>query len=133
MENFSAKMYGIYLQEMRGLVAAAGAIDVSFLKWHRTREYNPLKSTYDFRGRTDKQTSRKTMVVACRYWYELTDGFWGQMVLSQIPHLHAKDILPKSISIWCVWRISQACSSIFYPGYGSTKVLSAVTAVPCSV
>ena len=34
-------------------------------------------------------------MVACRYWYELTDGYWGQMVLSQIPHLHAKDILPK--------------------------------------
>ena len=31
-DNFSAKMYGIYLQEMRGLVAASGAIGVSFLQ-----------------------------------------------------------------------------------------------------
>ena len=28
MANFSAKMYGIYLQEMRGLVAASGVVDV---------------------------------------------------------------------------------------------------------
>ena len=40
VETFSAKMYGIYLQEMRGLVAVAGAIAVSFLQWHRTREYD---------------------------------------------------------------------------------------------
>ena len=95
MQNFSAKMYGIYLQEMRGLVAASGVIDVSFLAWHRTREYDPQSSTYAFRGRADKQVTHKTFVVACRYWYELTDGFWGQMVLTQIPHLNAKDILPK--------------------------------------
>ena len=95
MANFSARMYGVYLQDMRGLVAASGAIDVSFLKWHRTREYDPKSSTYVFRGRADKQATTKTMVVACRYWYELTDGYWGQMVLTQIPHLNAKDILPK--------------------------------------
>ena len=75
MENLSAKMYGIYLQEMRGLVAASAAIDVSFLAWHRTREYDPQTSTYVFRGRADKQKTHKTFVVACRYWYELTDGF----------------------------------------------------------
>ena len=98
MDNFSAKMYGIYLQEMRGLVAASGAIDVSFLAWHRTREYNPQTSMYVFRGGQENQTTKKTLVVACRYWYELTDGFWGQMVLTQIPHLHAVDILPKESS-----------------------------------
>ena len=32
MQNFSSKMYGLYLQEMRGLVDASGSIDVSFLK-----------------------------------------------------------------------------------------------------
>ena len=94
MQNFSAKMYGFYLQEMRGLVDASGTIDVTFLKWHRTREYDPNTAMYVFRGRADKQATQKTMVVACRYWYELTDGFWGQMVLTQIPHLHAKYILP---------------------------------------
>ena len=57
MQNFSAKMYGIYLQEMRGLVTASAAIDVSFLAWHRTREYDPKGSTYVFRGRADKQVS----------------------------------------------------------------------------
>ena len=132
-DKLSANMYGMYLQEMRGLVAASGAIDVSFLQWHRTREYNPQTSTYVFRGRQDKQKTQKTMVVACRYWYELTDGYWGQMVLSQIPHLHAKDILPNDLSIWCVCRTSQACLSIFYPGYGSMKAQSVPTAVPCSV
>ena len=94
-KNFSSTMYGIYLQEMRTLVVASGAIEVSFLAWHRTREYDPKTSTYHFRGRDDKQASKKTLVVACRYWYELTDGYWGQMVLTQIPHLRAKDILPQ--------------------------------------
>ena len=34
------------------------------------------------------------MVTACRYWYDLSDGFWGQFVSSQIPHSKAEDILP---------------------------------------
>ena len=108
MANFSARMYGIYLQEMRGLVAASVVIDVSFLAWHRTREYDPQSSTYVFRGRADKQYASKTMVVACRYWYELTDGFWGQLVLTQIPHLHARTSC-RSDSTWYVWRTLQAC------------------------
>jgi hypothetical protein len=37
------------------------------------------------------------MTVACRYWYELTDGYWGQMTLTQIPHLYAKDLLPQHV------------------------------------
>ena len=94
-EHFSGKMYGMYLKEMRGLVAASGVMDVSFLQWRRAREYNPQTSTYVFRDRQDKQTTHKTMVVACRYLYELNDVFWGQMVLSQIPHFNAQDILPK--------------------------------------
>ena len=35
------------------------------------------------------------MVVACRYWYELTDGYWGQFAVTQIPHSDAAHILPK--------------------------------------
>ena len=31
-----------------------------------------------------------------RYWYELTDGFWGQFTLTQIPHQYAKDLLPQN-------------------------------------
>ena len=34
------------------------------------------------------------MVTACRYWYELTDGFWRQFVSTQIPHAKPEDILP---------------------------------------
>ena len=34
------------------------------------------------------------MVVACSYWCELTDGFWGQFVLTQVPHVSAADLLP---------------------------------------
>ena len=34
------------------------------------------------------------MVVACRYWYELTDGFWGQFGVTQLPHRHPREILP---------------------------------------
>ena len=30
-----------------------------------------------------------------RYWYELTDGFWGQFLLTQFPHQYAKDLLPQ--------------------------------------
>ena len=93
--NFSARMYGIYLEEMRGLIAADGIIHVSFLKWHRQREYDSESRTCVFRG--GGKHARKPLVVACRYWYELTDGFWGQFVLTQIPHLHAADILPQSI------------------------------------
>ena len=36
------------------------------------------------------------MVVACRYWYELTDGYWGQFMVTQIPHQRPEDILPRS-------------------------------------
>ncbi len=64
MENFSAKMYGIYLQEMRTLVAASGAIDVSFLAWHRSRESAPKTSSYHLRGRDDKPVGNRNLVVA---------------------------------------------------------------------
>jgi len=30
-----------------------------------------------------------------RYWYELTDGFWGQFLLTQFPHQYAKDLFPR--------------------------------------
>ena len=95
--NFSARMYGIYLEEMRGLVAAGGVVEASFLKWHREREYDAGTRTCVFRGGRHGQTHGKTQVVACRYWYELTDGFWGQLVLTQVPHLLAEDILPATI------------------------------------
>ena len=30
-----------------------------------------------------------------RYLYELTDGFWGQFLITQFPHVYAKDLLPQ--------------------------------------
>ena len=35
-------------------------------------------------------------MVACRYWFELTDGFWGQFSITQLPHLQASDLLPSA-------------------------------------
>ena len=33
--------------------------------------------------------------ILARYWYELTDGFWGQFLLTQFPHQYAKELLPR--------------------------------------
>ena len=74
--NFSTRMYGIYLQEMRVLIAAGATMKESFLAWHRSREYDAESQTCSMRGGKHQQRYHKTMVVACRYWYELTDGFW---------------------------------------------------------
>ncbi len=93
--NFSAKMYGMYLEEKRLLIGTGEPVTESFLQWHRSREYDPLKQTLVFRGGRHNQARTPTMVVACRYWYELTDGFWGQFVLTQVPHLYARDLLPR--------------------------------------
>ena len=92
--NFSSRMYGIYLQEMRLAMGAGIPISQSFLVWHRTREYDKDSRSCVFRGEKGGQRFRKTMVTACRYWYELTDGFWGQFVSTQIPHSKPEDILP---------------------------------------
>ena len=35
-----------------------------------------------------------TKVVACRYWYELSDGFLGQWTVTQLPHSKYSDSLP---------------------------------------
>ena len=35
-----------------------------------------------------------TLVVACRYWFELTDGYWGQFTLTQLPRVHPQQLLP---------------------------------------
>ena len=34
------------------------------------------------------------LVVACRYWFERTDGYWGQFTLTQLPHVHPQQLLP---------------------------------------
>ena len=47
-----------------------------------------------YRGGRHQQSNTPTLVVACRYWYELTDGYWGQFVLTQAPHQCPQDFLP---------------------------------------
>ena len=88
--NFSTKMYGMYLQEKR---SPGVFIAESFLVWHRARDYDREHGGYTFRGITQHMYSA-TLVVACRYWYELTDGFWGQFSVTQIPHKYPKHLLP---------------------------------------
>ncbi len=78
--NFSSRMYGVYLQEKRQEVNAGRPVSESFLAWHRSREYDSVRNVVQFRGGMHQQTALKTQVVACRYWYELTDGFWGAVL-----------------------------------------------------
>ena len=47
------------------------------------------------RGSSRQFSRQETFVVACKYWYELTDGFWGQFALSQLPHASVQALLPK--------------------------------------
>ena len=75
-------------------MAAGIPISQSFLVWHRTREYDKDSRSCVFRGEKGGKRFGKTMVTACRYWYELTDGFWGQFASTQIPHAKPEDILP---------------------------------------
>ena len=84
--NFSSKMYGFYVEEMRAGLRCGKPISEVFLHWHRMRRYDAESNAAEYRGTVVQQGRAKTMVVACRYWYELTDGFWGQLVLTQIPH-----------------------------------------------
>ena len=94
--NFCTRMYGFYLQEMRDTIAAGGVLEESFLVWHRSREYDKSCNGISFRGGRNQQRHHKTLVVACRYWYELTDGYWGQFCVTQIPHFYARCLLPQS-------------------------------------
>ena len=93
--NFSSKMYGAYLADQRQLVSHGAPIAQSFLAWHRERQWDTEKDEVSYRGGRHQQTRTPTMAVACRYWYELTDGYWGQFVLTQIPHQYPQDLLPR--------------------------------------
>ena len=92
--NFSIRMYGFYLAEMRQCIEAGANITESFLTWHRAREYDASTQSVSMRIGKHNARYQKTKVVACRYWYEHGDGFWGQFVCTQIPHKHPSDILP---------------------------------------
>ena len=89
-------MYGMYMQEICDVVSAGEVVAESFLVWHRSREFVAETGAYRLRGYAPSQRRSPTLVVACRYWYELTDGFWGQFVLTQIPHFAPTAILPKA-------------------------------------
>ena len=93
--NFSSKMYGFYLQAMRDTLAAGQPVSESFLLWHRGKEYDKENGGIHVRAPRHQQHSMPTSVVACRYWFELTDGFWGQFAITQVPHLYASDLLPR--------------------------------------
>ena len=91
-KNFSSKMYGFYLQEMAKMHQAA-PLTQSFLVWHRGKEYNNATGSILLRQGRNQQRYSDTMVVACRFWYELTDGYWGQFSLTHIPHLQPQQLL----------------------------------------
>ena len=92
--NFSARMYGFYVREKRQQVQSGTPISDCWLKWHRGREYSQDKNEVLIRSMGQGHSHKKTQVVACRYWYELTDGYWGQLSITQLPHLRASDLLP---------------------------------------
>ena len=85
--NFSAKMYQIYLADKRQQVAGGALVCDNFLTWHRDKEYD--SEAQQMRYRTGRHNARyvPTQVVACRYWFELTDGYWGQYFLGFLPYL----------------------------------------------
>ena len=92
--NFSTKMYGFYLQEQRLLAAAQKPLAQSFLVWHRDKEFDAVNSCVKYRGGRNQQRHSKTLVVACRYWFELTDGYWGQFSITILLHGEAAHLLP---------------------------------------
>ena len=92
--NFSAKMYGFYSEENRKCLESGESISQCFLEWHRTRQYDRETHTIKFRGGDQKHSD--TSVVSCRFWYELTDGFWGQFALVFFPHLESSQLLPSA-------------------------------------
>ena len=93
--SLSSRMYGAYLMEQRLRTRAGMPMAESFLQWHRERHWDAEAQTVSFRGGARGHSHGATQVVACRYWYELTDGFWGQFCITQLPHGSARDILPQ--------------------------------------
>ena len=76
-QSFSSRMYGFYLQEMRELLATGAPVRVSFLMWHRDREYDSRSQNCVLCGGQHQHRQHKTLVCACRCWYELCNGFWA--------------------------------------------------------
>ena len=76
--NFSAKMYQIYLLDKRKQATGGAVVCDNFLTWHRDKEYDPQAQQMQYRTGRHNARYVQTQVVACRYWFELTDGYWGQ-------------------------------------------------------
>jgi len=93
--NFTTRMYGFYLQEQRTQLENGLPVCQNFLEWHRIREYDKETEGIKFRGGRHQQRLTQTPVVACHFWYELTDGYWGQFALMMLPHCTPEDILPR--------------------------------------
>ena len=69
------------------------------------------------------------MVVACRYWYELTDGFWGQFVLTQLPHRAASDLVAQRRCLECMqnfFGMIEYLTAWVWHGVGSVRTASGV-------
>ncbi|MDA8583179.1 hypothetical protein N9L68_03075 [bacterium] len=95
--RFNAHLYGSYLAEKRQQVSHGVPIAETFLVCHRDRQlHSEADKGFTYRGGRHQQVRTQTLVVACRYWYNLPDGYWGQFVGTQLPHQHPEDILPRS-------------------------------------
>ena len=67
-QNFTAKMYGFYLEQQRRQLEAGTPVSENFIVWHRTRQYDPITQQLAYRGGKHNQATQRTLVVACRYW-----------------------------------------------------------------
>ena len=64
--NFSARMYGFYLQEMRDMLSVGQCVFESFLVWHRCRHYDAAQHAVVLRAARHQQQKTPTYVTACR-------------------------------------------------------------------
>ena len=90
----SAEMYSRYLLSQQQLTDLQQPVSQSFLVWHRDKKWNARFRRVDVFGQGVKHKNM-TNVVACRYWYELADGYLGQFAATQLPHMKVEDLLPK--------------------------------------
>ena len=106
--NFSAKMYGFFLQEQRQHVAAEKPLAQSFLVWHRDKEFDAATSSLKYRGGRNQQRHGKTLVVACRYGTSSRMGIGDSLLLPICCIAMLLTCCRGSISIWRRCRTSWA-------------------------
>ena len=99
---------------------------VSFLMWHRDREYYARSESCLQRGGQHQHRQHKTRVCACRYWYEFCDGFWGQFALTQLPHVSPAAILPRDTKhLLCMQKFAGALEYLSSGRWQSPGVICA--------